>query len=316
MKQQDHEEEEEQQQQRGRRRCRQGRGRLRVCLFGTSANPPTGEGGHTGIVRILSEMKINNEEEPPSNQDNEDVQDDDKNSSSSNNNNDEAGEGPWAFHEIRVLPVYQHTFSAKRNSLASYRNRMELCRLSFQNIPRVHISDAEERSFLRKVAHLQQAEENKNRRNQDPNLYEGLRVGTADLLEMLMEEEPYVDFTFCLGTDTFIDLTDWKWRRSKEVLKLLNGRIVVLYRKGMTNDDELHDRIRTVNANEGNGNILLLEHIPTLRSISSSWVRSCTEDTLLEQLVTPEVLDYMRQNNLYSFGDGNTSEPSSMSDRN
>ena len=47
--------------------------RRQVCLFGLSADPPTGESGHVGIVKTLSEM-------------------------------DE-------FDQVRVLPVYRHTFS-------------------------------------------------------------------------------------------------------------------------------------------------------------------------------------------------------------
>ncbi len=48
-----------------------------VCLFGTSANPPTGDGGHVGIVRALEALS-----------------------------RDEL-----LFDEIRILPVYHHPFS-------------------------------------------------------------------------------------------------------------------------------------------------------------------------------------------------------------
>ena len=47
-----------------------------MCLFGTSADPPTGEGGHLGIVRHLAY------------------------SSSSS----------FDFDEVRVLPVYRHMY--------------------------------------------------------------------------------------------------------------------------------------------------------------------------------------------------------------
>ena len=236
--------------------------REQVCLFGTSANPPTGDGGHSGIVRALSELT---------------------------KDGDDHQEQQARFDQVRILPVYQHTFSSKRHSLASYDHRMELCRLSFQNIPRTVVSDAERRSFHRKITEVMTERD-----------IQQLSVGTADLLEMLMEEEPNVDFTFCLGTDTFMDLTNWKWKRSKDVLRLLNGRIMVLHRKGMTKNDELRDRINAVNKTDGNGNIELLE-IPSLQEISSSSVRSCTNEEFLEHLVTPQVLDYMRNHKLYSF---------------
>ena len=45
--------------------------RKRVCLFGTSADPPTGAGGHLGIARHLASMD---------------------------------------FDEVRILPVYSHMF--------------------------------------------------------------------------------------------------------------------------------------------------------------------------------------------------------------
>ena len=45
--------------------------RKRVCLFGTSADPPTGQGGHLGIAQYLASVD---------------------------------------FDEVRILPVYQHMF--------------------------------------------------------------------------------------------------------------------------------------------------------------------------------------------------------------
>ena len=66
----------------------------RVCIFGTSANPPTGDWGHGGIVRALAEMEHKEDE-----------------------NNANAGLlhnyqqyyesiATPAFDEIRVVPVY------------------------------------------------------------------------------------------------------------------------------------------------------------------------------------------------------------------
>lgn len=49
--------------------------RSRVCLFGLSADPPTGESGHVGIVRALA-----------ANRD---------------------------MDEVRVLPVFRHTFRVR-----------------------------------------------------------------------------------------------------------------------------------------------------------------------------------------------------------
>jgi nicotinic acid mononucleotide adenylyltransferase len=52
-----------------------GQTRKRVCLFGTSADPPTGHGGHLGIVTHLASME--------------------------------------EFDEVRVLPVYSHMFEVR-----------------------------------------------------------------------------------------------------------------------------------------------------------------------------------------------------------
>ena len=233
--------------------------RRQVCLFGTSANPPTGDGGHKGIVKALSQTLGDR------------------------------------FDEIRVLPVYRHTFARKRNILASYEHRMNMCRCAFENIPKIVVSNAEHKSFQRMAAKLEMKNEEE---------IQALRVGTADLLDMLLEEEPDTDFSFCMGSDTFMDLTAWKWRRSKDVLKLLDGRLIVLERKGMTGNDQLRKRIATVNATDGRGNVFLLE-IPSLQEVSSSSVRSLGEEDKLSYMVTPDVLAYMKKHRLYSFGDDN-----------
>jgi nicotinic acid mononucleotide adenylyltransferase len=51
------------------------------------------------------------------------------------------------FDEIRVLPVYQHTFSTKRNTLASYEHRIALCQRAFADIPHVTVSKEEQQCF-------------------------------------------------------------------------------------------------------------------------------------------------------------------------
>lgn len=49
--------------------------RTKICLFGLSADPPTGYGGHVGIVQALKQME--------------------------------------EWDEIWVLPVYRHTFAVR-----------------------------------------------------------------------------------------------------------------------------------------------------------------------------------------------------------
>lgn len=52
-----------------------------VCLFGLSGDPPTGESGHVGIVKALSELD---------------------------------------FDQIRVLPVYRHTFAVSERNYVHF----------------------------------------------------------------------------------------------------------------------------------------------------------------------------------------------------
>mmetsp|Transcript_28842 Transcript_28842/g.47700 ORF Transcript_28842/g.47700 Transcript_28842/m.47700 type:complete len:101 (+) Transcript_28842:1-303(+) len=86
--------------------------RRQVCLFGLSADPPTGNGGHVGLARILS-----------------------------------ADNTTTTFDEVRILPVYQHQFNSKRNRLLPFEDRLRMCHLSFDAIPKVVISDCEKRCF-------------------------------------------------------------------------------------------------------------------------------------------------------------------------
>jgi nicotinate (nicotinamide) nucleotide adenylyltransferase len=236
--------------------------RRQVCLFGTSANPPTGDAGHVGIVKALASLEI--------------------------------------FDQVRVLPVYQHSFSTKRNQMVSFEHRVQMCKLAFEGIPKVCISTAEQETFQRAAQGLLETEK------------ESLRVGTAELLEFLLEQESDTDFSFCLGADTFFDLTEWKWKRSHDVLKLLGGRLVVLHRKdapssgnSSTNQiispKDLQERVEHVNQTES-ANVIILP-IPTLEAISSSLVRSCSDETKLEDMVVTDVLEYIKEHRLYGFSE-------------
>jgi nicotinic acid mononucleotide adenylyltransferase len=114
-----------------------------------------------------------------------------------------------------------------------------------------------------------------------------------------MENEPESDFTFCLGADTFLDLTEWKWRRSRDILRLLDGRLLVVNRKGITAN--LEERVAKVNETES-ANVVLL-NVPSLNEVSSSAVRSCTQVEPLQEMLSGGVFEYMKTNCLYAFSD-------------
>lgn len=98
-----------------------------------------------------------------------------------------------------------------------------------------------------------------------------------------------------------MDLTNWKWRRSRDVMSLLHGRLVVLFRNDHVPEQVLNERIQHINQQEG-GNARLL-NISSLKSVSSTLLRSKQERKELEGMVTPEVLDYIVRNKLYGFAD-------------
>ena len=133
-----------------------------------------------------------------------------------------------------------------------------------------------------------------------------IRVGTADLLNMLIEDEPHVDFTLALGVDTSVDLSSGKWRRTEEEFKLVGHRMVVFRRLSDAKDEiERGEEIQRGIAkwqllNETKSSIRLV-NIPSLTDVSSSTVRSTSDENFLNSLVTKPVLDYIRQNNLYAF---------------
>jgi nicotinate (nicotinamide) nucleotide adenylyltransferase len=91
-------------------------GRRLVVLFGTSANPPTGAGGHAGLVRWAAGLRgVPGHEGRPVN-------------------------------EVWVLPVFRHAFDAKQ-ALAPFEHRLAMARLAFERLPglegRVRVLDVE-----------------------------------------------------------------------------------------------------------------------------------------------------------------------------
>ena len=75
-----------------------------ILLFGLSANPPTGSGGHAGIVGWAASGRTF------------------------------AALSNRAPAEVWVLPVYVHSFSQKRN-MPAFPHRMAMARLAFARLP-------------------------------------------------------------------------------------------------------------------------------------------------------------------------------------
>jgi len=154
-----------------------------------------------------------------------------------------------------------------------------------------------------------------------------VRVGTADLLDMLLEEELNTEFSFALGADTFMDLTTLKWKRSHDVLDLVGSRLVVIYRQVEEEqprycEQDLLQRIDKVNKgsckSQSNGSDAgtncgpaMLLNIPSLEAMSSSMARTTTDEATLKILLEPKVLQYIKQRQLYAFaGQSSTQQQS------
>jgi len=134
-----------------------------------------------------------------------------------------------------------------------------------------------------------------------------------------------------MGADTFIDLTSWKWRRSKDVLSLLDGRLLVIHRamdhnatatatatgcnesssktKNEENEgiaEQVELRLLKVNEMFGDNGVAKAVHVPHLSSISSTIVRSTKDIGQLTQWLSNEVVAYMKDNCLYRFSEDNS----------
>jgi hypothetical protein len=113
--------------------CRRQKKKQVICLFGLSGDPPTGDGGHVGIVRALLRLRRRNGTVKDAGDDDDDDNDNNKNDgtgaangrSSTNNFSDSSISNPaagssttlplsschcYVFDQVWVLPVYRHTF--------------------------------------------------------------------------------------------------------------------------------------------------------------------------------------------------------------
>lgn len=186
-----------------------------------------------------------------------------------------------------------------------------MCRILFKDIPKVVVSEAE-RICCKKAAEGLEDQQKSS-----------VRIGTADLLDMLINDEPDVDFTLAFGADTFIDLVRGKWRRSEDVFQLVGYRMVVFRRISSSqekndskdeevvhvdNDDEtdrvLSESIAKWNSIGGQQSSIRAIRIPTLTNVSSSAVRRSTGDkTILKEMLTSGVMEYVQQNRMYSLSE-------------
>ncbi len=137
---------------------------------------------------------------------------------------------------------------------------------------------------------------------------------------MLINDESNIEFTLALGADTFIDLVSGKWRRSEEVLKLVEYRIVVFRRLSEEDDAssveiQQHDKVKECisklqqRVDLKTPPAITVTEIPTDTksemgvSVSSSAARNTTDEALLREILSADVLEYIRERKMYAFSD-------------
>lgn len=177
-----------------------------------------------------------------------------------------------------------------------------MCKLLVKDTAHVTVSEIERRCFEEKATGLV-----------DDHQKSSIRVGTADILDKLTAEEPNVDFTWALGADTFIDLASGKWRRTEDIFRMVGYRMIVFRRKeGEQQEKDTQSSATQDLINESVAKLQLVDeaessiqvvNVDALTSASSSAVRRTTNESDLKVLLTRDVLDYVKQHALYSFGD-------------
>jgi nicotinate (nicotinamide) nucleotide adenylyltransferase len=150
------------------------------------------------------------------------------------------------YDEIWILPVYEHTYNSKKN-LLSYETRIELCRLNFNDFRSCKVLRIEEDLFeyYKKISNKEEA------------------IGTIKLLKYLNIKNKNIDFTFCLGCDTFNDLLLGKWFDNDEIIKTTN--LLVINRKGYEIKEDILKR-------KSSKNIIILT-IPYIDEVSSTKIK-------------------------------------------
>jgi nicotinic acid mononucleotide adenylyltransferase len=142
------------------------------------------------------------------------------------------------MHLTRVVVIlrlvdhaHAHARKNKRGRQAPYRDRVNMCHLSFDDIPNVVVSEAERVCYETKARMANDGAMKDEVRAMTSSSSAAISVGTSDLLDMLTVLEPHVDFTLALGTDAFVDLASGTWKRTDDIFDMVGRRIVVLRRR-------------------------------------------------------------------------------------
>mmetsp|Transcript_7540 Transcript_7540/g.10674 ORF Transcript_7540/g.10674 Transcript_7540/m.10674 type:complete len:299 (+) Transcript_7540:43-939(+) len=206
------------------------------------------------------------------------------------------------FAEIWVLPVYQHMYIAKRN-LESFEHRMKMCSLCMER-------ESTPNCCVRVLPLEKNVYDHLSKTRSDL-----VRTGTIDILDFIsLAYGGSLELHLVLGSDTYSDLANFKWKESARILSTVR-QVHVINRAlclPVDNTQKSNNLEFKFNNNPENTPAVLQHHVPWLSSISSTHVRSLKPfplsiwpfTSLFDQLyrcVHPEVYSYMKKHRLYGF---------------
>mmetsp|Transcript_9110 Transcript_9110/g.17063 ORF Transcript_9110/g.17063 Transcript_9110/m.17063 type:complete len:244 (-) Transcript_9110:315-1046(-) len=170
----------------------------KVAIFGLSADPPTGDGGHAGVVQQLASM----------------------------------------VDEVWVIPVYKHMFANKtgladyehrvRMCELAFQASAELAVFSQQKITETRAKGEVKVCRTEQELVFQMLETEKT--HKDP-----IRCGSIDVIRHLQALHPEIEWSWALGADTYLDLRGGKWKDGEEFQQLV--RLIVIPRAGHDMED-------------------------------------------------------------------------------
>ena len=187
----------------------------KICLYGLSGDPPTGEGGHRSIVEYLSKSRNN-------------TTNTNRNANTINGNKQVP-----TFDYIFVLPTYKYAIAEKSGQENSYNFRLKLVKANFEGINdrKVKVLELEKEVLLDKIKKSKEYQNLSNKPNnnkllENPNLKK-ISTGSIDIIRYLKEKLPEADLYWCSGSDSVNDCLDGYWGSSDEILRSLSGWVVI-----------------------------------------------------------------------------------------
>jgi hypothetical protein len=210
----------------------------KICLYGLSGDPPTGEGGHRSIVEYLSKSR-NNTTNINTN----------RNANTINGNKQVP-----TFDYIFVLPTYKYAIAEKSDQEKSYKFRLKLVKANFEGIndTKVKVLELEKEVLLDKIKKSKEYQNlinkpNNNKLLENPN-FKKISTGSIDIIRYLKKNLDGAELYWCSGSDSVNDCLDGYWGHNFEILCSLSGWVVI-NRKIKIRKQFLQNTLKLLNRN-------------------------------------------------------------------